>query len=151
MEAEKAAMHESSSDEGGIADLDLLRACKKVKGKITIIKQRSKMKNKLSAKSRIRTLDEVAEGLKEKGIDVNEESLATRVQNRRTIGDLEDSQHLRAKDVLGLNDSSDDEDSVDDDEVLKIEEGEKRGRRGRDDEKEGRSKLLGKRRRNSSD
>ena len=38
MEAEKAAMHESSEDEGGIADLDLLRACKKVKGKITVIK-----------------------------------------------------------------------------------------------------------------
>ena len=109
------------------------------------------MKNKLSAKSRIRTLDELAEGLKEKGIDVNEESLATRVQNRRTIGDLEDSAHLRAKDVLGLSDSSDDEDSVDDDEVLKIEEGEKRGRKGREAEKEGRSKLLGKRRRNSSD
>jgi len=151
MEAEKAAMHESSSDEGGIADIDLLAACRKVKGKITIIKQRSKMKNKLSAKSRIRTLDEVAEGLKEKGIDVNEESLATRVQNRRTIGDLEDSAHLRAKDVLGLSDSSDDEDDVDDDEVLKIEEGEKRGRKGREAEKEGRSKLLGKRRRNSSD
>jgi len=34
---------------------------------------------------------------------------------------------------------------------LKIEEGEKRGRKGRDDEKAGRSKLLGKRRRDSSD
>jgi hypothetical protein len=33
---------------------------------------------------------------------------------------------------------------------LKIEEGEKRGRKGRDDEKKGR-KLLGKRRRDSSD
>jgi len=34
---------------------------------------------------------------------------------------------------------------------LKIEEGDKRGRKGRDDEKNGRSKLLGKRRRDSSD
>jgi hypothetical protein len=150
MEADKAAMHESSSDEGGIADDMLFAACKKVKGKITIIKQRSNMKKRLSAKSRIRTLDEMADGLKEKGINVNEESMATRVQNRRTIGDLEDSAHLRAKDVLGLSDSSDDEEDVDDDEVLKIEEGEKRGRKGRDDEKKGR-KLLGKRRRDSSD
>jgi len=150
MEADKAAMHESSSDEGGIADDMLFAACKKVKGKITIIKQRSKMKSKLTAKSRTRTLDEVTDGLKEKGINVNEESMATRVQNRRTIGDLEDSAHLRAKDVLGLSDSSDDESDVDDDEVLKIEEGEKRGRKGRDDEKKGR-KLLGKRRRDSSD
>lgn len=38
MEADKAAMHESSSDEGGIADDDLRAACKKVKGKITLIK-----------------------------------------------------------------------------------------------------------------
>jgi len=150
MEADKAAMHESSSDEGGIADDMLLAACKKVKGKITIIKQRSKMKSRLSAKSKIRTLDEMTDGLKAKGIDVNEESMATRVQNRRTIGDLEDSAHLRAKDVLGLSDSSDDEEDVDDDEVLKIEEGEKRGRKGRDDEKKGR-KMLGKRRRDSSD
>lgn len=80
---------------------------------------------------------------------MNEESLATRVQNRRTIGDLEDSAHLRAKDVLDLSDSSDDDDSVDDDEVLKIEEGERRGRKGRDDEKKGRTKLLGKRGRNN--
>ena len=58
---------------------------------------------------------------------------------------------MRAKDVLGLSDSSDDDDDDDDDEVLKIEEGEKRGRKGRDEEKRGRSKLLGKRRRNSSD
>ena len=151
MEADKAAMHESSSDEGGIADDALFAACKKVKGKITIIKQKSKMKSRLTAKSKIRTIDEMTDGLKAKGIDVNEESMATRIQNRRTIGDLEDSAHLRAKDLLGLSDSSDEEDDVDDDEVLKIEEGEKRGRKGRDDEKAGRSKLLGKRRRDSSD
>ena len=72
MEADKAAMHESSSDEGGIADDMLFAACKKVKGKITIIKQRSKMKSKLTAKSRTRTLDEVTDGLKEKGINVIE-------------------------------------------------------------------------------
>ena len=34
MEADKAAMHESSSDEGGISDDALFAACKKVKGKI---------------------------------------------------------------------------------------------------------------------
>lgn len=150
MEAEKAGMHESSSDEGDIADDELRAACMKVKGKVTLIKQRSKMKGRLTAKSRIMTLDEVKDGLKEKGFDVNEETLNKRVQNRRTIGDLEDSAHMRAKDVLGLSDSSDDEDDVDDDEVLKIEEGDKRGRKGRDDEKKER-KLLGKRRRDSSD
>jgi hypothetical protein len=38
MEADKAAMHESSSDEGGIGDDELKAACLKVKGKISIIK-----------------------------------------------------------------------------------------------------------------
>jgi hypothetical protein len=64
---------------------------------------------------------------------------------------LEDSAHLRAKDALGLSDSSDDDSDVEDDEVLKIQEGDKRGRKGREEEKRGRQKLLGKRRRNSSD
>jgi len=151
MEADKAAMHESSSDEGDIADEELFAACKKVKGKVTLIKQKSKLKSKLRAKSRLRTLDEVTDGLKGKGFDVNEESLATRTKTRRTIGDLEDSAHLRAKDALGLSDSSDDDSDVDDNEVLKIKEGEKRGRQGRDVEKKERGKLLGKRRRDSSD
>jgi hypothetical protein len=52
---------------------------------------------------------------------------------------------------LGLSDSSDDEDDVDDNEVLKIEEGEKRGRKEIRDKKHGKEKLLGKRRRDSSD
>jgi len=37
------------------------------------------MKNGLRAKSRIRTIDEVTDGLKAKGFDVNEESLASRI------------------------------------------------------------------------
>lgn len=151
MEAEKAAMHESSEDEGDIADKELLLACQKVRGKVRLIKQRSKSKSKLTAKSRLRNLDEFTEGLKAKGFDVNEETLASRVQTRRTIGDLEDSAHLRAKDALGLSDSSDDEDDVDDNEVLKIEEGEKRGRKEIRDKNHGKEKLLGKRRRDSSD
>ena len=43
MEAEKQAMHESSSDEGGIADEELKAACQKVKGKINIIKSKSRL------------------------------------------------------------------------------------------------------------
>ena len=39
MEWDKAAMHESSSDEGDIADDALWAACKKVKGKITNVTQ----------------------------------------------------------------------------------------------------------------
>lgn len=79
MEADKAAMHESSDDEGGIADRDLREACLKVKGKITYIKEKSRLKKKQTAKSRLRTLDEMTDGLKAKGFDVNEETLATRV------------------------------------------------------------------------
>lgn len=44
MNIEEAA--ESSSDEDGIADIDLMAAVKKVRGKITIIKHRSVLKSK---------------------------------------------------------------------------------------------------------
>lgn len=50
---------------------------------------RSKLKEKRRAQSKIRKLDEFTEKLKEKGIAVNEESLATRVRNPRRIADLE--------------------------------------------------------------
>jgi len=55
---------------------------------------------------------------------------------------------------LGLSSDSDDSDgSLDDDEVLKIEEGEKRGRRARDKTERTKSvkKLLGKRTRNNNE
>lgn len=57
MEADTAAMHESSSDEDGIATDNLSKTLKKVRGKITIIKQRRVLKSKTRAKSRIRDLD----------------------------------------------------------------------------------------------
>ena len=82
-------MQESSDDEGGITMDDLRKSCLKVKGKINIIKQRSNLKEKRRANSKIRKLDEFTEKLKEKGFDVNEESLATRVKNPRRIADLE--------------------------------------------------------------
>ena len=58
MEAERAANHESSEDEGGITVADLKASCLKVKGKINILKQRSKLKEKRRANSKIRKLDE---------------------------------------------------------------------------------------------
>lgn len=73
MEAERAADHVSSDDEGGITVADLKASCLKVKGKINILKQRSKLKEKRRANSKIRKLDEFTEKLKEKGFDVTEE------------------------------------------------------------------------------
>jgi len=86
MEAERAENRESSEDEGDISMADLNKSALKVKGKINIIKQRSKLKEKRRANSKIRKLDEFTAKLKEKGFDVNEESLATRVKNPRRIG-----------------------------------------------------------------
>lgn len=87
----------------------------------------------------------MTQDLVSKGIDVNKDSLATRVKNMRRIGDLEAAQDKKAKEVLG--DSSDDaDDSVVDDEELRDEEQKYRGRRGRErEEKE--KKRLGKRER----
>jgi hypothetical protein len=85
----------------------------------------------------------MTEDLKDMGIEVNEKSLATRVKNPRRIGELEAAQDKKAKEQLGLSDDSDDEDVMEDDD-LKNEEGEKRGRKGREEPKKKKS-LLGKR------
>ena len=82
-------MEASSSDEDGVTVGDLQKSVKKVRGKINIIKQRSALKSKRRAKSKIKKLDEMAEELEEKGINVNKESLATRVRNPKRIGELE--------------------------------------------------------------
>jgi len=91
MEADRRAMAEESTDEDGITKADLDDCIKKVKGKITIIKHKSKMKSKLRASSKIRDLTEMTDALKEKGFKVNEETLATRAKNPRRIADLEEA------------------------------------------------------------
>mgnify|MGYP000270510638 CR=1 FL=1 len=58
---------------------------------------------------------------------------------------------MKAKETLGLDSSDDSDDDIEDDEVLRVEEGEQRGRKGRQEEERGRKRLLGKRRKNSSD
>jgi len=136
-------MHESSSDEDGIATSDLASTLKRVRGKITIIKQKRVLKSKTRAKSMVRDLDTMTNDLKSKGLAVDREKLAQRVKNRRTIGSLEEAQDKKAKDQLGISDDSDDDDEdVEVDKQLKMDEGERRGRSGE-------SKLLGKRRRNA--
>lgn len=110
-----------SSDEDSVTMDDLQKTVETVRGKINIIKQRSLLKAKRRARSKIRNLDDMTQDLVSKGIDVNKESLATRVKNMRRIGDLEAAQDKKAKELLG--DSSDDaDDSVIDDEELRDEE-----------------------------
>lgn len=138
-----------SSDEGGISAKDLAAAVKKVRGKINIIKQRSLLKSKTRAVSKIKKLDEMTEELEKRGIDVNKESLASRVKNIKRIGELEENQQKKARAELGISDDSDDDsDDLMSDEELKKDEGEKRGRKDRR-EKERKSsapkKVLGKR------
>lgn len=72
---------------------------------------------------------------------MDKEQLALRIKNRRTIGSLEEAQEKKAKEQLGLSDDSDDDEKdLEVDGKIKLDEGEKRGRKGRD------QKLLGKRR-----
>lgn len=61
MEADKAEEIGESSDEDGVTAKDLAAAVKKVRGKITVIKQRSMMKSKTRAVSKLTTLDELTE------------------------------------------------------------------------------------------
>jgi len=131
MEADEAAMHESSSDEDGIATDDLSKTLKKVRGKITIIKHRRVMKSKTRAKSMIRDLDEMTQELKNKGLAVDKDQLAQRIKSKRTIGSLEEAQDKKAKELLGVSDDSDDDDKdLEVDKQIKMDEGERRGRKG---------------------
>lgn len=136
MEAEKAEEIGQSSDEDGINAKDLAAAVKKVRGKINIIKQRHMMKSKTRAISKLRNLDEMTEELEKKGIKVNKESLASRVNNISRIGDLEEALEKKAKAELGYSDDSDDDsdDMMSDDETRKAEM-ENRGRRDRREQK----------------
>jgi len=122
-----------SSDEDGITTKDLAAAVKKVRGKISILKQRHVLKAKRRAVSKIKNLDEMTEALEKKGIDVNKESLATRVKNFKRIDDLEYAQEMKAREELGIEGDDSDESgmSLMSDEELKQEEGEKRGRKGK--------------------
>lgn len=49
------------------------------------------LKAKRRAVSKIKDLNEMTEALEKKGIEVNKESLATRVKNMRRIDDLEEA------------------------------------------------------------
>jgi len=49
------------------------------------------LKAKRRAVSKIKDLTEMTEALEKRGIDVNKESLATRVKNMRRIDDLEEA------------------------------------------------------------
>ena len=101
---------------------------------------------KRRAKSKIRDFHEMKAELEAKGINVNSESLATRVKNPKRIAELEEAQDKKAKEQLGLSSDSDDSD-IESDGDLKMEEQGRRGRSSKSVEKKPKSGLLGKRKR----
>ena len=131
LEEEAEAAKESSEDEDDITMADLKTCVKDVRGKINIIKQRHVLKAKRRAKSKIKDYAEMTADLKAKGINVNEDSLANRVKNRRSLSQLES--HLdekAAKALEGVDSDSDDDESIEDvDEATRKQEGERRGRK----------------------
>jgi len=136
LEAENDAMDDGSDDdseEDGITMENLTKSVAEVRIKCNIIRQRSFLKARRRANSKIRNLDEFTADLKAKGIDVNEASLATRAKTRRTIDSLEAGQRAREKAVLGESDSDDDDRELLDDKDMAMEEQEGRGRRGREE------------------
>jgi len=156
LEADNDAMEDDGSDseEDGITMNNLTKSIDNVRCKINIIKQRSLLKARRRANSKIRNLEDFTADLKSKGIDVNVASLATRAKTRRTIDSLEDGQRAREKAVLGESGSDDDDRELVEDKNMAIEEQQDRGRKaGRDDKfrsesvmkKKKEKKLLGKR------
>ncbi len=86
---EMLAQDSDEDDEWDVTVADLKKSVLKVRGKINVIKQRSLLKSKRRASSRVKKLSEVTAMMEAKGIDVNKESLATRVKNPRRIAALE--------------------------------------------------------------
>lgn len=129
MEAEQADMAVDSEDSEGIAQEDLDKEVKDVRGKRNVILVKSKMKSKLKARRKIVKASELIEHFESKGIEVNKESLRSRSKTRRSLMDLEDKADKLAKQAL---DSSDDEggDVVMDKKLAK-KEAELRGRKRR--------------------
>lgn len=93
----------------------------------------------------------MTEEMEAKGINVNKESLATRVRNVRRIGSLEAAADANAKAALGGDNSDDEDQEIMDDDEVRNKEGEERGRKGRKDEEKKAKKMLGKRGRAGGD
>jgi len=123
------AQDSDEDDEWDVTVADLKKSVQKVRGKITVIKERSLLKSKRRANSRVKKLTEVTAMMEARGIDVNKESLATRVKNPRRIADLEAAKDRRHKAELGLSSDSDDDDrELDGDKNMQDAEAENRGR-----------------------
>jgi len=140
-------MEMSEDEDEEFTTADLMNELNKVRKKIRTIKGESEMKKNLRARSKIKKLDDVTAALEKKGIDVNKESLATRVKNPKRISELEKAQDAKAKRELGAdNDDSSDDESIDSDANMKKKEGEERGRSRKEREEKKSKKMLGKRR-----
>ena len=93
----------------GITEDDLKRSLKEVRGKKTIFKMQHKLKRNLRARSKNKKLEDFEDHLENKGIDVNKDSLRSRIKKRATISDIEKSADRRAKKLLEKDDDDDEE------------------------------------------
>ena len=118
---------ESSDNSDGITMGDLQKSIKQVRHDKGVIKLNSKMKSKLRVHKTKTTVDEIAEKMEKKGIEVNRESLRSKSKTRRSIGDLEDKADKLAKKALDSSDEDGEDIVMDDD--LANKEAEQRGRK----------------------
>ncbi len=109
--------------EGGVTMAELQASLKEVRSKKIIAKMNHKLNSKNRVHKRNLNLSELTEDLREKGFDVNKESLRSRSKVRKSLMDVEGGQDKLASNVL---DSDDDE--VVEDEALAKKEAQGRGR-----------------------
>jgi hypothetical protein len=83
------------------------------------------LKAKLRVHNKNLTVTQVVEGMQAKGIDITAETIRARSKSRKTLAELGEAQDKLAKQELGL--SSDE--SVSDDEEMKAQEADTRGRK----------------------
>jgi nucleolar GTP-binding protein len=100
--------------ENGITISELMTSLKQVRGKKALAKLDHKLKQSTLVHKRQHNITDMIEGLKSKGIDVNEESMRARAKTRKTIKEIEAGKDKLAKNVLA---DSDDSDVVSDDEM----------------------------------
>ena len=128
MELDEAELMDGDEEEeDGVTRADLEKALKAVRGKKALIKLDHKLKKNLRARSKNKKLSDMEAHLESKGINVNKESLRARVKKRRTIGELEQNQDAKAKNMLDSDGESDED--MDDEVNTRNALGERRGRK----------------------
>lgn len=104
------------------------KALNEVRGKKVLLKMKHKLKKNLRARSRNKNLADMDAHFERLGLDVNKESLKTRVKKRKSISELENNKDKFARKMKAIEGGRD-SDSGDDNEDMHDAKEERVGRK----------------------